>query len=113
MIVRNTDMSVEIREHMRGGEGSAEITKLAGDLPENMRLFAQIKLPPGASIGYHVHERETELFAFIKGEGRLRDDDMYAHVKAGDSMLTFPGHGHAVENTGDTDLVLIAAIVKE
>lgn len=28
-------------------------------------------------------------------------------------MATFSGHGHAVENTGDEDLVLVAAIVKD
>lgn len=113
MVVQNKDMAVEVREQMRGGNGSAEITKLAGELPGNMRLFAQIRLSPGASIGYHVHEHETELFAFIAGEGRVQDDDAFKPVKAGDSVLTFPGHAHAVENTGTTDLVLIAAIVKE
>lgn len=113
MVIEYKDMAVESRVQMRGGNGTAEITKLAGELPGNMRLFAQIRLAPGASIGYHVHEHETELFAFIAGEGRVQDDDAFISVKAGDSMLTFPGHGHAVENTSESDLILIAAIVKE
>ncbi|MBQ3080311.1 MAG: cupin domain-containing protein [Clostridia bacterium] len=113
MTIERRDMTVEIREKMRGGNGQAEITKLSGTLPGNVRLFAQIRLTPGSSIGYHVHEAETEMFAFVSGKGRVQDDDEFRSVSAGDSMITFPGHGHGVENTGDEDLILIAAIVKE
>ena len=64
-------------------------------------------------VGYHVHEGETELFCFVSGKGRVKDDENWVEVAAGDSMATFSGHGHAVENTGDEDLVLVAAIVKD
>ena len=70
-------------------------------------------LIPGASIGYHVHENETELFYFLEGNGRFQDDDRIFDISAGDSTATFSGHGHAVENTGDTNLVLLACIVKD
>lgn len=113
MVVERKDMPVEIRENMRGGNKQAEITRLSGVLPANVRLFATIRLVPGSSIGYHVHENETEMFAFVSGCGRVTDDDKQYAVKAGDSMLTFPGHGHGVENDGEEDLVLVAAIVKE
>lgn len=113
MVNQRKDMALDIREKMRGGNGQAEITKLSGKFPENVRLFGEIRLAPGSSIGYHVHENETEMFAFVSGTGRVQDDGEYRDVKAGDSMLTFSGHGHAVENTGDEDLVLIAVIVKE
>ena len=113
MVVNKSEMTVEVREQMRGGKLHAEITKLAGELPAAMRLFATIRLIPGASIGYHVHENETELFYFVSGSGKVMDDECEKAVKAGDSMLTFPGHGHAVENDGAEDLVLVAVIVKE
>ncbi len=113
MVTLSKDMQLDIREHMRGGNGSVELTKLCGELPEHMRLFSRIRLVKGASIGYHVHENESELFAFVSGAGRVTDDGVTYDVKAGDSMLTPSGHGHAVENTGDDDLVLIAAIVKD
>lgn len=113
MVVLKKEMAVELREHMRGGNGTVEITKLSGELPENMRLFARLRLAPGCSIGYHVHEHETELFAFVSGCGRVQDDEAFRDVCAGDSMLTFPGHGHGVENTGSEDLIIIASIVKE
>ncbi len=113
MVNYKNDLTIEVREEMRGGKLHAEITKLSKELPEKVRLFATIRLIPGASIGYHVHENETEMFYFAEGTGIVKDDETEKAVSAGDSMLTFPGHGHAVENNGDKDLVLVAVIVKE
>ena len=110
MVTFGKDMTSETRENMRGGAGSARLTALSQALPKNMRLFTQITLAPGSGVGYHVHEGETELFYFIKGAGRVKDDDVYVDVLAGDCMATASGHGHAVENTGTEDLVFVAAI---
>lgn len=111
MITRREDMKLEVRERMRGGNGAAQLTGLSAALPGKLRLFSTIRLTPGSSIGYHVHEGETELFYFLTGSGRVQDDDERVDVAAGDSMATFSGHGHAVENTGSEDLVFVAAIV--
>ncbi len=113
MITRSEEQSHSIREFMRGGAKYVEQTLLSSKLPERVRIFNLLTLIPGASIGYHVHEEETELFYIIEGNGRVRDDDDYFDVSAGDCMATFSGHGHAVENTGDTNLVILACIMKE
>jgi mannose-6-phosphate isomerase-like protein (cupin superfamily) len=110
MVTFGRDMKTETRKEMRGGPGEAKLTALSAALPKNMRLFSEITLAPGSGIGYHVHEGETELFYFIKGAGRVQDDDEFVDVKAGDCMATPSGHGHAVENTGKEDLVFLAAI---
>lgn len=113
MITRKEQQTTSIREFMRGGKKQVQLTALSAELPEKMRLFSLITLIPGASIGYHVHENETEMFYFMEGCGRVQDDDQVIDVCAGDSMATFSGHGHSVENTGDTNLVIVAAIVKD
>ncbi len=113
MITRSEEQSHSIREFMRGGKKHVEHTMLSRQLPERVRIFNLLTLIPGASIGYHVHENETELFYFIEGNGRVQDDEAFFDVSAGDSMATFSGHGHAVENTGDTNLVILACIVKD
>ena len=113
MITRNDQQNHFIREFMRGGKKHVELTELSAQLPEKMRMFNVLTLIPGASIGYHVHENETELFYFMEGNGRVQDDDTFVDVGPGDSMATFNGHGHSVENTGDTNLVIVAAIVKD
>ena len=113
MITYQHQQDHSVREFMRGGKKQVEMTKLSAQLPGNMRLFNVLTLVPGASIGYHVHENETELFYFLEGNGRVRDDNQYHDISAGDAMATFSGHGHGVENTGDTNLVILAAIVKD
>lgn len=113
MITRREEQEHSIREFMRGGKKHVEHTLLSSPLPENVRIFNVLTLIPGASIGYHVHENETELFYFMEGNGRVQDDENFYDISAGDSMATFSGHGHAVENTGDTNLVILAVIVKD
>lgn len=113
MVIRADEMTTDVRVHMRDGAGEALLTGLCPALPAKMRLFSKITLKKGCGIGYHEHHGETELFAFVSGQGRVQDDDAWVDVKAGDSMATPDGHGHAVENTGEEDLVFIAAIVKD
>ncbi len=113
MITYKDQQAHSVREFMRGGKKYVQHTQLSARLPERMRLFNVLTLVSGASIGYHVHENETELFYFIEGNGRVQDDDTWYDISAGDSMVTFSGHGHSVENTGDNDLVILAAIVKD
>lgn len=111
MITRKADHAIDVREKMRGGNGSARLEKLMPQLPEKTRLFSTITLAPGSSIGEHTHEGETELFYFVSGTGRVLDDGVSIDVCAGDAMSTGSGHSHGVENTGAEPLVLVAVIV--
>jgi len=111
MITRKSEQNTEVRTAMRGGDGAVHLTPVSGELPQKMRLFSRIELPVGASIGYHVHEGETELFYFVSGEAILDDNGVQTRASAGDSMATFSGQGHSVTNAGDVPLVMIAAIV--
>ena len=113
MITRKDQQGHSIREFMRGGKKQVLFTDLSAKLPSSCRVFSILTLIPGASIGYHVHEGETELFYFMEGNGRFQDDDKVYDISAGDATATFSGHGHGVENTGDTNLVLLACIVKD
>ncbi len=113
MITRRGEQSHSVREFMRGGNKFVQINDLSSSLPQRCRVYSVMTLVPGASIGYHVHEGETELFYFMEGNGRVQDDDAFYDVSAGDSMATFSGHGHGVENTGDNDLVLLACIIRD
>ena len=111
MITRAHEQTKSIREYMHGGKKYVKQTTLSKSLPPHTRMFSVLRLIPGASIGYHMHEGESEMFYFVEGCGRVQDDDQFYDVNAGDSMITFSGHGHGVENTGDEDLVIVAAII--
>ena len=113
MVTHSSEQTLEKRPNMRGGNGTVELRALMPELPAAVRLFSRIELAPGCSIGYHVHENETELFYFASGSGRVSDDGNWIDVHAGDAMSTPSGHGHAVENTGSEPLILLAVIVKD
>ena len=113
MIRKAADCKKVFNEKMRGGNGTVEITNFASpeELNNKGRLFANITLKPGCSIGYHVHEKDSELFYVMKGEALYNDNGVESVVSAGDVMLCPAGTGHSVANNGQEDVELCAVIV--
>ena len=63
----------ELREKMRGGSGTVKIEHLWEPKTEMRganRMAARLILPPGASIGFHNHEDEEEIFFIVKGQAQ-------------------------------------------
>jgi mannose-6-phosphate isomerase-like protein (cupin superfamily) len=106
-------MEREVRERMRGGAGSVEIRHVfrREELGGGARLFARLSLPPGTSIGHHVHEAEEEIFYILAGRGVVTEDGVATAVGPGDAVLTGGGGGHALENRGTEPLELMAVIL--
>jgi mannose-6-phosphate isomerase-like protein (cupin superfamily) len=113
MIKQRPDMSTEVRENMRGGDGSVTITHYFAkdELTANCRLCSKLLLPPGAGIGSHQHDGEDEVYIVEQGSGLLNDGNTETRVSAGDAILTGNGESHAIRNDGDEDLVLTAIIM--
>ena len=112
MVIHRDEMIVEEKERLRDGEGNAHLTYLLdGSTQKNARLFAEITLNPGCSIGYHQHDSETEYFFIISGTGTVNDDGKEVEVKQGDSIITGNGASHSIKNSGSVPLVFHAVIV--
>ena len=113
MIKKAAEFKTIYNEHMRGGNGTVEITNFVtpAQMNDKGRLFANITLRPGCSIGYHVHENDTELFYLMKGEALYNDNGTECILHAGDVMVCPAGTGHAVANNGQEDVELCAVIV--
>ena len=113
MIRKANDCKKEYRENMRGGNGTVEITNFAtpAELNDKGRLFANITLKPGGSIGYHVHENDSELFYLMKGTALYNDNGVECTLSAGDVMVCPAGTGHAIANNGSEDVEFCALIV--
>jgi len=113
MIKKAADFETKYNEKMRGGNGTVEITNFVSpaELNDKGRLFANITLRPGCSIGCHVHENESELFYVMKGEALYNDNGVEHPVSAGDVMICPAGTGHAVANNGTEDVALCAVIL--
>jgi mannose-6-phosphate isomerase-like protein (cupin superfamily) len=114
MVKPGTVMDREVRERMRGGTGSVEIVHVfrQDELGGAARLFARLRLPPGASIGHHVHDAEEEVFYILSGRGVVTEDGIATEVGPGDAVLTGGGAGHALENRASEPLELMAVILR-
>lgn len=113
MIARNTALTKEIREQMRGGKGAVEIEHWfkPDAFGAKVRLCARMTLAPGCSIGTHTHNGEDEIYLVLSGEGSIQENGEWVPIRAGDAILTGKGGSHGVENNGKEPLVIAAVIV--
>jgi mannose-6-phosphate isomerase-like protein (cupin superfamily) len=112
MVVHRNEMKTEEKEKMRDGEGLTQLTYLLdGSKEKNARMFAEITLKSGCSIGYHEHKSETEYYFILSGSGEVNDNGTTVQVKTGDAIITGNGASHSIKNTGSVPLVFHAVIV--
>ena len=113
MIRGKDECLVEYREHMRDGEGTVQITNFvnAAELNDKGRLFAKLTLNPGCSIGYHMHDGDSEIFYILKGTAEYNDNGNIRTVTAGDVTVCPAGTSHGIANRTDEVVELIAVIV--
>jgi len=114
MLFRHSaDMTTQQNQNMRGGNGTVTVRHILDpdELSNNGRLFAQLTVPPGASVGLHKHEGESETYVILQGQGRYYNNDESYDIAAGDMARVDDGDRHGIENTGNTPLVLIGLIL--
>ena len=101
-----------IKKDLRGGEGEAKF--FPSVLPQDacVQTAARIELAPGASIGFHRHEDDEEVYAIVSGEGTYFYDGGEAPAKSGDIFTTLRGMTHGLRNDGATPLVFFAVVAK-
>ena len=114
MIRKAEECKIEYREHMRGGNGTVKITNYAdsaAELNDKGRLFGKLTLDPGCSIGYHMHEKDSELFYILKGTAEYTDGEEVRTVTAGDVTICPSGSGHGIANESEEVVEAIAVRV--
>ena len=106
---------IERVENMCGGKGHVVIKHILGDRELNgkCRLYAEVTIAPGCTLGYHEHHGETETYYILEGQGEYNDNGEARTVKAGDVTFCEDGNGHGVSCTGDEALRFIALIIKK
>ena len=100
---------IEAKElvNFKGGEKSV-FMKMFSD--ENNKV-AMLCLEPGASIGLHRHEGNSEAIYIIEGNGEmLEEDGSVSPLKAGDCSYCPEGCAHSLRNPSDADLIVFAVI---
>ena len=98
---------------LQGGIGTLNLAELMD--PEMLRgagrRVALLTIPPGCSIGEHVHTGECEGFYVLSGEGLYTDNDTSYTITSGDFVLCKDGERHGVQNQQEQDLELFILIL--
>ncbi len=67
----------------------------------------RIEVLPGMRLSYQRHERRSEHWFFVTGEGVVTLDGREVPVRAGSSLDVPCGAAHRIANTGPEPLILI------
>ena len=110
-LISFADLPVTLTENLRGGQGIAHCRTLLS--PNNLPPASAFcgmginVLPPGSSIGLHLHPDNEEIYLVMSGTGMYIDTDGSQYpVKAGDAALCPKGGGHGIVNTGTEDMMV-------
>ncbi len=113
MLIKNEEHTIDDKFEMRGGNGTIHIKHVVDQdiLCDKGRLYAQITVEPGCSIGSHEHVNEKEIFYILSGQAQVTDNGIKRTLNPGDVLVTGHESSHAVENTGAVNLEMMALIL--
>ena len=106
MLIDFTAIPEKIMKNMRGGEKEAAM-RIYDD---GLCKILTGKLIPGASIGLHTHENDSETIYILSGTGKVLCDGVYEPLAAGSCHYCAKGHEHSLINDSEEDLMFFAIV---
>lgn len=106
MIIDYNNIEEEHIEKFKGGEGCI----FTRNFIDSENKIMQSRLKPHSSSGYHTHEGTSEIVYIISGTGYFMYDGQREDFHAGDVHYCPMGHGHAMHNDGEEDVVYFAIV---
>ncbi|MGN0612888.1 MAG: cupin domain-containing protein [Porcipelethomonas sp.] len=100
MIIEFEKIEETVIPNFKGGEKEFS-AKIYAD--ENNRIMRG-RLQPGASIGMHTHDINSEIIFIISGNGKVLIDDGEERLPAGSCHYCPMGHSHSLINDGNDTL---------
>ena len=110
-----SELRVERKENMAGGKGHVIIKHILEEKELNgkCKMYAEVTLEPGCSLGYHEHHGETETYYVLSGSATYMDNDKEYEIKTGDVTFCKDGDGHGIKNHGTEPIVFVALVLKK
>ena len=100
---------VETVPHMRGGEKEVFLQTFTNG---PMKVLRGV-LPPGASIGPHVHETNSEVIYILSGTGKVLFRDTWEPLAPGSCHYCPKGEGHSLVNDSGEALTFFAVVPEQ
>lgn len=106
MLIDFNAISESVIPNMRGGEKEVHVHMYTDSLCKIMKGT----LIPGASIGLHTHESNSEVIYILSGTGKILYDGAYEPLGPGSCHYCPKGHAHSLINDSNGDLVFFAVV---
>ena len=113
MFKRQSAMRRDPIKNARGGEGTAVFDHIleTNEMATNCRVLAKITLEPGASIGYHQHEKEEDIYYILTGIATVNLNGETRSVYPGEAVYLAAGGSHSIANDGQVPLEFVSVIL--
>ena len=109
MLIDFKNLEETVIPHMRGGEKEFAVKAFSDGKCKIMHG----RLIPGASIGLHTHETNSEIMHVLSGTARVVMDGQIEYVHAGQTHYCPKGHSHMTEPYGMQELVVLAVVPEQ
>lgn len=109
MLIDFEKINPEIIKNFKGGEKEA-LLKIYQD--EKNKIICGT-LVPGASIGLHTHETNSEIIYILEGKGQILFDGQYQNLNAGICHYCPKGHSHSLINNSEQNLIFFAVVPEQ
>ena len=103
------DFNVIPEQHLEAFKGGEKefVAKMHTD---NLGKIMRGHLEPGASIGLHTHEGNSEIIFMLNGRGHVIYDDTTEELLPGQAHYCPMGHSHSLVNDSDAPLDFFAVV---
>ena len=106
MLIEFEKIDQQVLNQFKGGTG--EFCLHAFDHPACRIMKGSLE--PGASIGMHTHETNSEVIYILSGSGKVLYDDGQEMLSAGSCHYCPMGHAHSLMNTGSEKMTFFAVV---
>ncbi|MBR5086578.1 MAG: cupin domain-containing protein [Muribaculaceae bacterium] len=106
MIIDFSSLPLNVAANFKGGEKEYKSRRF---VDENNKIMLGT-LEPGASIGYHSHDTDSEIMYFLEGEATVLTDNGEEKLLPGQAHYCPMGHSHSLINNGVEPLVFVAVV---
>ena len=109
MLLDFEKMAAMTLKNFKGGEKEFSAKMFSDDL--NRIMYAH--LGPGASIGLHTHEDNSEIVYALAGEAVVTCNGRKELLRAGQCHYCPKGQAHAMKNEGTEDFVCFNVVPQQ
>lgn len=114
MILRHPDDVPPNPKSLHDGLGLCDNRVLyeKGDFETALQFLSQTTIPPGATIGYHTHGEDEEMYVILAGRAVMTVNGERREVRAGDALLNRRGWSHGLENPFDEPVTILVFLAR-